>query len=162
MRWTGLRAGLALMLMASPALAPAPAPAPASAPPGPAAKAETPPPLPPREAPTYAENDVLGAAEGVFGKGAEGLAELVRSTFSKYGEPNAYIVGKEAGGAIVVGLRYGSGKLYHKVEGEQVVHWTGPSIGFDLGGDGSKTFALVYNLNDTEDLFRRYPAAEGK
>ncbi len=127
-----------------------------------AAAADTPAPLPPEKTATYAEDDVLGAAEDVFGKGAEGLAELVRQTFSKYGQPNAYIVGKEIGGAVVVGLRYGSGTLFHKVEGQQTVHWTGPSIGFDLGGDGSKTFALVYNLNDTEDLFRRYPAAEGK
>ncbi len=119
-------------------------------------------PLPPEKQATYAEDDVLGAAEDVFGKGAEGLGEMIRSTFSKYGQPNAYIVGKEVSGAVVVGLRYGSGELYHKVEGKQVVHWTGPSIGFDLGGDGSKTFALVYNLDDTEDLFRRYPAAEGK
>ena len=124
--------------------------------------APVPPPLPPEQPMTYAEDDVLGAAEDVFGKGAEGLGEMIRSSFAKYGQPNGYIVGREVSGAFVVGLRYGSGKLYHKVEGEKVVHWTGPSIGFDFGGDGSKTFALVYNLNDTEDLFRRYPAAEGK
>jgi hypothetical protein len=142
------------LLAAGPALAQeaqtAPPPAPAAAP------------APPPAAPTYAEEDVLGAAEGVFGKGAEGLAEIVRKTFKDRGQPNAYIVGREAGGAIIVGVRYGSGMLYHKVEGERKVHWTGPSVGFDIGGDGSKVFALVYNLNDTEDLYRRYPAAEGK
>lgn len=116
----------------------------------------------PAKSGTYAEKDVLSAAEGVFGKGAEGLADIVRKTFKDRGQPNAYIVGKEAGGAIVVGVRYGSGMLYHRVEGERKVHWTGPSVGFDIGGDGSKVFALVYNLNDTEDLYRRYPAAEGK
>ena len=143
------------LLAAGPALAqeaqtaPVPAPAPTAAPPPPATQ-------------TYAEEDVLGAAEGVFGKGAEGLAEIVRKTFKDRGQPNAYIVGREAGGAFIVGVRYGSGMLYHKVEGEQKVHWTGPSVGFDIGGDGSKVFALVYNLNDTEDLYRRYPAAEGK
>jgi hypothetical protein len=110
---------------------------------------------------TFSEDDVLGAAEGVFGKGAEGLAEVVRKSFKQYGQPNAYIAGTEAGGAFVVGLRYGSGELHHKVEGTQPVHWTGPSLGFDVGGEGSKLFALVYNLNDTEDMFRRYPAAEG-
>jgi len=119
-------------------------------------------PLPPAKAPTYAEQDVLGAAEDVFGRGAEGLAEIVRRSFKERGQPNGYIVGREAGGAIIFGLRYGSGTLYHKVEGQMPVHWTGPSVGFDFGGDGSKTFALVYNLNNTEDLFRRYPAAEGK
>ena len=132
----------------------APAPAPTQAP--------APAPPPPVANPTYAEDDVLGAAEGVFGKGAEGLAEIVRKTFKDRGQPNAYIVGREAGGAIIVGVRYGSGTLYHKIEGERRVHWTGPSVGFDIGGDGSKVFALVYNLNDTEELFNRYPAAEGK
>lgn len=115
-----------------------------------------------KDSPSFAEDDVLGAAETVFGKGAEGLAEIVRRSFKEYGEPNAYIAGREAGGAFVVGLRYGSGTLHHKVEGERPVYWTGPSVGFDFGGDGSKVFALVYNLNDGEDLFRRYPAVEGK
>lgn len=148
-------AGMAVVPAAAQTAAPAVVAKPVPAKPEPA-------PLPPAKPATFTEDDVLGAAEDVFGKGAEGLGELVRTTFAKYGQPNGYIVGKEAGGAIVFGLRYGSGTLYHKVEGEQTVHWTGPSIGFDLGGDGSKTFALVYNLNDTEDLFRRYPAAEGK
>ena len=144
------------LLAAGPALAqeaqtaPVPAPAPAAAPP------------PPPATQTYAEEEGLGAAEAVFGKGAEGLAEIVRKTFKDRGQPNAYIVGREAGGAFIVGVRYGSGMLYHKVEGERKIHWTGPSVGFDIGGDGSKVFALVYNLNDTEDLYRRYPAAEGK
>ncbi len=138
-----------------------PAPPPRAAPPAPAAPPAAPPPLPPSR-PTYAEDDVLGAAEDVFGKGAEGLAEIVRKSFASYGQPNGYIVGREAGGAIIVGLRYGSGTLFHKVEGQRRVHWTGPSVGFDIGGDGSKVFALVYNLWDSEDLYRRYPAAEGK
>jgi hypothetical protein len=126
------------------------------------APAVAPAPLPPEKPTVYTEDDVLGAAQDVFGKGAEGLAEIVRKSFKSYGQPNAYIVGREVGGAFVVGLRYGSGTLYHKIEGQMPVHWTGPSVGFDIGGDGSKTFALVYNLNDTADLFRRYPAAEGK
>jgi hypothetical protein len=159
------QAPMAVMAMAMLALAApgaAQAPAAYTPPPAPANGAAPPPPLPPEKSPTFAEDDVLGAAEDVFGKGAEGLGEMIRSSFAKYGQPNGYIVGREISGAFIFGLRYGSGKLYHKVEGEKVVHWTGPSVGFDVGGDGSKTFALVYNLNDTEDLFRRYPAAEGK
>src|SRR3546814_6742128 len=62
----------------------------------------------------------------------------------------------------MVGLRYGSGTLFHKVEGERPAYWTGPSVGFDVGADASKTFTLVYHLNDTEDLFERYPQIEGK
>ena len=110
---------------------------------------------------TYQENDVLAAAEGVFGKGAEGLAKLIEKILKDQGRPNAYIAGREAGGAIVVGLRYGSGTLFHGVEGQRPVYWQGPSVGFDLGANGAKTFVLVYNLYDGQDLFRRYPAAEG-
>lgn len=110
---------------------------------------------------TYKEDDLIGAAEGVFGKGAEGLAGLIEDILSKQGEPNAYIVGREAGGALVLGVRYGSGTLYHKVEGERPVYWTGPSVGFDAGANAGNTFVLVYNLFDTEDLYERFPAGEG-
>ncbi|WP_404714273.1 DUF1134 domain-containing protein [Sphingomonas sp. MMS24-J13] len=110
---------------------------------------------------TYQQDDVLAAAEGVFGKGAEGLAKLIEKIFKDQGRPNAYIAGREAGAAVVVGLRYGSGTLFHKVEGQRPVYWQGPSVGFDLGANGSKTFVLVYNLYDSQDLFRRFPAAEG-
>jgi hypothetical protein len=111
---------------------------------------------------TYQENDLIGAAEGVFGKGAKGLADLIKDLLKKQGEPNGYIVGREGGGAMVVGLRYGSGTLYHKVEGQQPVYWTGPSVGFDLGVNAANTFVLVYNLYDTKDLFTRYGAGEGQ
>ncbi|KKC25785.1 DUF1134 domain-containing protein [Sphingomonas sp. SRS2] len=110
---------------------------------------------------TYAQDDVLSAAEGVFGKGAEGLAKLIEKVLKDQGQPNAYIAGREAGGAIVVGVRYGSGTLFHKVEGQQPIYWTGPSLGFDLGANGSKSFVLVYNLYDSADIFRRFPAVEG-
>ena len=111
---------------------------------------------------TYGEDDLIGAAEGVFGKGAEGLAKLIEDLLKKQGQPNGYIVGREAGGAFIVGARYGSGTLHHKVEGEQKVYWTGPSIGFDAGANAGNTFVLVYNLFDTEDLFKRFPAGEGQ
>jgi len=110
---------------------------------------------------TYKEDDLIGAAEGVFGKGAEGLARLIEDVLKKQGEPNGYIVGREAGGAFVVGARYGSGTLFHKVEGQKPVYWTGPSIGIDVGANAGSTFVLVYNLHDTEELYERYPAGEG-
>jgi hypothetical protein len=111
---------------------------------------------------TFGEDDLIGAAEGVFGKGAEGLARMIEDLLEKEGKPNGYIVGREAGGAFIVGARYGSGTLHHKVEGERKVYWTGPSIGFDAGANAAKTFVLVYNLFDSEDLFKRYPAGEGQ
>ncbi|TZG28132.1 DUF1134 domain-containing protein [Sphingomonas montanisoli] len=110
---------------------------------------------------TYAQDDVVAAAEGVFGKGAEGLARMIEKVLKDQGRPNAYIAGREVGGAVVVGLRYGSGTLFHKVEGQMPVYWTGPSLGFDFGANGAKSFVLVYNLYDSGDLFHRFPAAEG-
>jgi hypothetical protein len=111
---------------------------------------------------TYKQDDLIGAAEGVFGKGAEGLARLIQDVLKKQGEPNAYIVGREAGGAFVLGARYGSGTLFHKVEGQRPVYWTGPSIGFDAGANAGSTFVLVYNLYNTDDLYERFPAGEGQ
>ncbi|WP_338467941.1 EipA family protein [Novosphingobium sp. ZN18A2] len=111
---------------------------------------------------TWHEDDLIGAAEGVFGKGAKGLATMIEDILKKQGEPNGYIVGREAGGAFIFGLRYGSGTLYHKIEGQRPVYWTGPSIGFDAGAEAGSTFVLVYNLYDTEDLYKRFPAGEGQ
>jgi hypothetical protein len=105
--------------------------------------------------------DIFDAAENVFGRGAEGLAGMIERILGDQGEPIAYISGEEASGAFVVGLRYGSGVMRHRIEGDRNVYWTGPSIGFDAGGQASKVFVLVYNLNDAQRLFRRYPAAEG-
>ncbi len=111
---------------------------------------------------TYREDDLIGAAEGVFGQGSRGLALAIRDILKKQGEPNGYITGREAGGAVVVGLRYGSGTLHHRIEGTRPVYWNGPSVGFDFGANAGNTFVLVYNLNDSEDLFRRYAAGEGQ
>jgi hypothetical protein len=110
---------------------------------------------------TVPRDDVFSAAEGVFGKGAEGLANLIEKILKDQGQPSAYIAGQEAGGAFVVGVRYGSGTMHHQVEGQRAVYWTGPSVGFDFGADANKVFVLVYNLHDSQDLFKRFPGAEG-
>jgi hypothetical protein len=120
------------------------------------------PPVPQTNGPTYDEGDVIGAAEGVFGKGAKGLADIIESILRKQGRPNAFIAGKEASGAFVVGARYGSGTLSHKVAGNQQIYWRGPSAGFDVGGDATKVFMLVYNLYDTEDAYKTFPGGEGR
>lgn len=162
---------------ARPAQAPAPAPVTTSVPvyapasnPVPAnpvpAPGEPIPPLAPVAIPTnggtFHKDDLIGAAEGVFGKGSRGLAMMIEDILKKQGEPNGYIVGREGGGALVVGLRYGSGTLHHKVEGERPVYWTGPSIGFDAGANAANAFVLVYNLYDTQDLYKRFGAGEGQ
>ena len=111
---------------------------------------------------TYRAADLQKAGEEVFGEGAQGLAEMIQGLLKKQGEPNAYIQGNEGGAALIVGLRYGKGKLFHKVEGEKPVYWTGPSVGIDAGANAGKTFVLVYNLFNTEDLYKRFPAGEGQ
>jgi len=110
---------------------------------------------------TYRKDDLIGAAENTLGKGAKGLAQLIEKILADQGEPTGYISGREAGGAFVVGLRYGSGTLYHKVEGQKPVYWTGPSVGFDAGANAGSTFVLVYNLHDSQELYQRFPAGEG-
>ncbi|HEX8525787.1 DUF1134 domain-containing protein [Allosphingosinicella sp.] len=110
---------------------------------------------------TIPRRDVFSAAANVFGDGAEGLAGLLERILGDQGEPIAYISGEEASGAFVLGVRYGSGTMRHRIEGDRPVYWTGPSIGFDVGADASKVFVLVYNLHDSQRLFRRFPAAEG-
>ena len=135
----------------SPAAIPAPTPSAVSSN-GPLSPCVNPAPATPNGDVTYHKDDLIGAAEGVFGKGAKGLAQIIERSLKNQGEPNGYIVGREAAGAIVVGLRYGSGTLCHKIEGQRAAYWTGPSIGFDWGGDATKVFVLVYNLYDTQDL----------
>lgn len=110
---------------------------------------------------TVPRRDVFNAAEGVFGRGARGLAGILENILRDQGEPIAYISGQEASGAFIFGARWGSGTMHHQIEGDRDVYWTGPSLGFDFGGDVNKVFVLVYNLNDTQQLFRRYPGGEG-
>lgn len=110
---------------------------------------------------TYDKESVINAASEFFGEGSEAVASVLEKAFSDLGQPNGYIIGTEGSAAIIVGARYGDGTLSHKIEGDKRVYWTGPSIGIDVGANGSRVFALVYNLHDTEELYRRYPAVEG-
>lgn len=110
---------------------------------------------------TYEEDTILKEADAFFGGGAEGLADVVEKIFKDMGRPNAYIKGQEASGAIIIGARYGDGKLVRKAGGSTKVHWTGPTIGFDVGGNLSKVFVLIYNLPNTEAIFQRFPAVDG-
>ena len=111
---------------------------------------------------TFSRNEIANAVAGFFGITTQKAAEVIEVIFSEQGRPNAYIKGEEASGAFIAGLRYGKGELVRKSGEEETIYWQGPSAGFDFGGDASKAFTLVYNLQDTEDMFRRYPGVEGK
>ena len=81
--------------------------------------------------------------------------------FSERGEPVGFIRGREAGGAIIVGLRYGDGELVMSDGFTSELHCQGPSFGFDFCGNASKVFVLVYNLSSVDDIFQRFPGVDG-
>src|SRR6187431_236856 len=109
----------------------------------------------------YSSNEVLDAGHRFFGTVSRGLAQLVEKAGSQWGLPNGYVLGQEAGGALVAGLRYGEGTLYTKNAGDLKVYWQGPSVGFDWGGDGARTMTLVYNLPATNAIYQRFGGIDG-
>jgi hypothetical protein len=145
---------------AAPASAqPAPMPAqPAAAAPGPG---PAPPPPPPASHDEYSADELIAAGHRFFGGVSRELALIVQKAGSQWGQPNGYVLGQEAGGAIVGGLRYGDGTLYTKNAGDRRVFWEGPTIGFDAGADGARTMMLVYNLPATEAIFDRFGGIDG-
>ncbi len=110
---------------------------------------------------TYDQDSILKDAADFFGQSTEGLAKVIEKAFKDHGRPNGYIKGHEASGAITVGLRYGDGTLKLKKGATSKVYWQGPSIGFDVGGNVSKVFVLVYHLPGTEKIFQRFPSVDG-
>ena len=111
--------------------------------------------------PAYSDDEVIKAANDFFKNGAGDLGKVLGKVLHEKGQPVAIIRGEEAGGAIGVGLRYGHGDLIYKGGAGRKVYWQGPSIGFDVGGNAVKVFALVYDLPTGERLFRRFPGVEG-
>jgi hypothetical protein len=152
---------LLAVLEATPALAQAVPPEPPTgtipaAPPPPA-----PPPVRPEPANQFSPNELIDAGHRFFGGVSRGLAMIIEKAVSQWGQPNGYILGEEASGAFVGGLRYGDGTLYTKNAGDLRVFWQGPSIGFDAGADGARTMMLVYNLPRTEAIFDRFGGING-
>jgi hypothetical protein len=109
----------------------------------------------------YSSNEVIDAGHRFFGTVSRGLAEIVEKAVSQWGLPNGYVLGEEAGGAWVAGLRYGEGVMYTKNAGDRRVYWQGPSLGFDFGGDGARTMMLVYRLPAAEAIYQRFVGIEG-
>ncbi|MCC2112963.1 MAG: DUF1134 domain-containing protein, partial [Hyphomicrobiales bacterium] len=50
---------------------------------------------------------------------------------------------------------------YTKNAGQIRVFWQGPSVGWDVGGDGARTMMLIYNLPSTGAIYRRYVGVAG-
>lgn len=109
----------------------------------------------------YTSGEIVENGHRFFGSISRGLAEGLERANRKWGRPNAYILGQEAGGAFVGGLRYGEGKMFTRNAGQKSVYWQGPSIGLDAGADGDRTMMLVYNLPDIEAIYRRFAGVNG-
>jgi hypothetical protein len=110
---------------------------------------------------TFSAEEIALAAGTFFGKTSGAMGQAVERVFREQGRPMGYIRGEEVSGAVGVGLRYGRGTLVMKDGQERPVFWQGPSIGIDTGGNVSKVFTLVYNLDNPDGLYRRYPGVEG-
>jgi len=110
---------------------------------------------------TFRPGEVVESGHRFFGSVSRGLALTVEEAGRRWGEPNGYILGQEGGGAVVAGVRYGEGTLYTRNAGQRRIYWQGPSVGFDVGGDGARTMMLVYNLPNVRDLYRRFAGVDG-
>jgi hypothetical protein len=110
---------------------------------------------------TFSQNEIVDAGHRFFGTITQGLASVIEHAFEQQGRPNGYILGQDAGGAFIAGVRFGEGVLYTRDAGAHKVYWQGPSIGYDAGGDGSKVMVLVYNLRDPSDIYRRFGGVDG-
>jgi hypothetical protein len=109
----------------------------------------------------FSTNELIDNGHQFFGTISRGMASVVEEATRRWGQPNAYILGQEAGGAFVAGARYGEGTMYTRNAGDMKVYWQGPSIGFDAGAEGSRTMMLVYNLPATQAIYQRFGGVDG-
>ncbi len=110
---------------------------------------------------TYSKSEIVNEVAGFFGVAAKTAASIVEHVFADLGRPNAYITGEELSGAIGIGLRYGKGYMRRKKYRNQLVYWQGPSVGFDIGGNASKCFTLIYQIRRQREIYQRFPGVEG-
>jgi hypothetical protein len=144
--------------------------APPPAPPPPASKSTptsaAPPPIPPGtptafEDEGYSIDEIMAASAGFFGKVSANLGAVIEHLFKNSGRPTGYILGTEGGGAFLAGLRYGKGTLYARAGTTEEIFWHGPSLGTDVGADGSKTLFLIYRLRKPKDIYASFAGIDG-
>ena len=109
----------------------------------------------------FQPNELVDEGHRFFGGVSRGLATIIEKAVAQWGLPNGYVLGEEAGGAFIGGLRYGEGTLYTKNAGDLRVYWQGPTLGWDVGGEGARTMMLVYNLPATQAIYQRFGGVDG-
>ncbi len=121
-------------------------------------------PQPAQQAPQpdrFSSSELINTGHRFFGTVSRGLASVIERAVSQWGQPNGYVLGEEAGGAFIAGVRFGEGTLYTKNAGDLRVYWQGPSVGFDFGGEGARTMMLVYSLPATDAIYQRFAGVDG-
>jgi hypothetical protein len=109
----------------------------------------------------FSASELVNTGHRFFGTVSRGLASVIERAVSQWGQPNGYVLGEEAGGAFIAGVRFGEGTLYTKNAGDLRVYWQGPSVGFDFGGEGARTMMLVYSLPRTDAIYQRFAGVDG-
>jgi hypothetical protein len=156
-----LRFAATATLLAGLAAVPAKAQQPLAVPPQVQADVSYVPPQSPPATNEYSSSEIIDAGHHFFGGVSKGIASIVEKAVDQWGQPNGYILGEEAGGAFIGGVRYGDGTLYTKNAGDLRVFWQGPTIGVDAGADGARTMILVYNLPRTDAIFEQFNGIAG-
>src|SRR5262249_8544882 len=89
-------------------------------------------PLAAQEQPSnYPPGELINAGHHFFGEVSRGLAQIVERAVSNWGLPNGYILGQEASGAFVAGLRDGASTPYTRNARGLRVCGDGPPRGLD-------------------------------
>lgn len=109
----------------------------------------------------YTIDEIREASRGFFGTISANLGSVIEHAFRKSGRPTAYVLGKEGGGAFLAGLRYGNGTLFLRSGGTEQVYWHGPSIGYDIGAEDSRTLFLIYRMREPNGIYRRFTGIDG-
>src|SRR5262245_47191542 len=112
-------------------------PPPGAYPPPPGAYPPPPGPYePPPRQNNFTPGELVSTGHRFFGTVSRGLASVIETAVSQWGQPNGYVLGEEAGGAFFGGVRYGEGMLYKKNAGGLKGLWRGTVGGLGLGGMG--------------------------
>lgn len=116
-----------------------------------------------QQAPAYTAEELVAVGSRELGIAAEAMGGAIERIFAEQGDrPTAYIAGEEGAGAMGIGVRYGRGALHMKdLSASQEIFWQGISIGWDVGGNASRVFTLIYGLYYPDMIYRRYPGVEG-
>jgi len=70
---------------------------------------------------SFSQNELVTSGHQFFGNVSRGLALTVEEAVRRWGEPNGYVLGQEAAGAFVGGLRYGEGTLFTRNAGDRII-----------------------------------------